>query len=162
MDFELYVQVRGPALLRAAFLLTGTHPAAEDLTQSVLEDALRHWRRVSRADHPDRYVQRMMLNRFLQQRRRRAGNEELLAEPDERGAGPDEGARVIDRDRLERLLAALPPRARAVLVLRFYLDLDERAVADLLGIAPGTVRSTVSRSLRVLRRAESESTGGPR
>jgi RNA polymerase sigma-70 factor (sigma-E family) len=150
-DFEGYVQARGPALLRVALLLTGQQHAAEDLTQAALEDALVHWGRVRRADHPDLYVQRMLLNRYLQGRRRRSSSEVVLADPDRGAADPDRTAAVADRDQVQRLLARLAPRARAMLVLRYYLDLADASIAAQLGVSPGTVRSTLSRALQSLR-----------
>jgi RNA polymerase sigma-70 factor (sigma-E family) len=152
MDFEEYVRSRSGSLLRFAYLLSGDQHTAEDLTQSALADALTHWRRVARADHPDRYVQRMLVNRYLQAKRRRAGNEQpadplAAEEPDQH----DEIARVSDRDQVKRLLDTLPPRSRAVLTMRYYLDLDDRAIAEATGMSPATVRSTVSRGLRGLR-----------
>lgn len=158
MEFEEYVRARGPALLRFAFVLSGNQHEAEDLTQSALEDALTHWRAVARADHPDRYMQRVLLNRFLQARRRRSSSEVLSADlgaylsVDRLPHGQDAAFRVGDRDEARQLLASLPPRARAVVVLRYYLDLDERSTAELLGMATGTVRSSLSRSLASLRR----------
>lgn len=151
MDFEEYVRVRGPALVRVALLLTGQQHAAEDLAQAALEDALVHWRRVCRADHPDLYVQRMLLNRYLQGRRRRSSSEVVLADPGRDAVTADRSADVADRDQVERLLARLGPRARAMLVLRYYLDLDDRAIAAQLGVGPSTVRSTLSRALQALR-----------
>lgn len=151
MDFEEYVRARGPALLRVSLLLTGQQHAAEDLVQAALEDALVHWGRVTRADHPDLYVQRMMLNRYLQGRRRRSSTEVVVAEPAPDAPETDRTARVADRDQVERLLARLGPRARAMLVLRYYVDLDDRAIATQLGVSPATVRSTLSRALQSLR-----------
>lgn len=151
MEFEEYVQARGPALLRVALLLTGQQHTAEDLTQAALEDALVHSGRVARADHPELYVQRMMLNRYLQGRRRRSSSEVVLADPGPDAADADRTADVADRDQVERLLARLAPRARAMLVLRYYLDLDDQSIAAQLGVSPSTVRSTLSRALQALR-----------
>lgn len=160
MDFEEYVQARGVALLRVAVLLTGDRHAAEDLLQTALEDAFLRWRRVCAADHPDRYVQRMLLNRYLSGRRRRSSTEVVLAEPPD-APRPDGSDDVADRDEVRRLLAGLPPRARAIVVLRYYADLDDHAIAGLLGIGPSTVRATLSRSLRALR-VTAETVGEPR
>ncbi len=151
MDFDEYVRARGPALLRFAYLLSGDRHTAEDLTQTALQDALVHWRKVTRAEHPERYLQRMITNRFLQSRRRRASTEVVTAEPSGTAATGDGMAGVIDRDEIRRLLAHLPARSRAVLILRYYLDLDDEAIAAFVGVAPVTVRSIVSRSLGALR-----------
>jgi RNA polymerase sigma-70 factor (sigma-E family) len=151
MDFDEYVRARGPALLRFAYLLSGDRHTAEDLTQAALQDALIHWRKVTRAEHPERYLQRMITNRFLQGRRRRATTEVVTLELPGTAAPGDGVAGVIDRDEIRRLLAHLPARARAVLILRYYLDLDDDAIAAFVGVAPVTVRSIVSRSLGALR-----------
>ena len=160
MDFEQYVQARGAALLRVAILLTADRHAAEDLLQAALEDALVRWKRVCAADHPDLYVQRMLLNRYLSGRRRRSSTEVVLAETPET-AEPDRGDAVADRDQVRRLLAGLPLRARAIVVLRYYCDLDDQGIAAQLGISPSTVRATLSRTLRALR-VTAETVGEPR
>jgi RNA polymerase sigma-70 factor (sigma-E family) len=155
VEFEEYVAARGQALLRLAYVLCGDAHAAEDLTQAALYDALRHWRKVSKADHPDAYVRRVLVNRFLSDKRRKASGELLVAEVEPVAhhpvLAPDPSAGVADRDEARRALAGLPPRARAVLVLRYYADLDDAAIAGTLGISPGTVRSTASRALATLR-----------
>jgi RNA polymerase sigma-70 factor (sigma-E family) len=154
--FEEYVVARGPALLRLAYVLTTDSHAAEDLVQSALADAYRHWRRVERADHPDAYVRRVLVNTHLSRQRRRSVHEltgsvrDIATDPV--GAGvPDPADAVVDRDAARRTLDALPPRARTVLVLRYYADLDDDAIADLLGLATSSVRSTASRALATLR-----------
>jgi RNA polymerase sigma-70 factor (sigma-E family) len=159
VEFEEYVAARGQALLRLAYVLAGDAHAAEDLTQAALYDTLRHWRKVSKATHPDAYVRRVLVNRFLTDRRRKSSGELLVddAEPISHSARavpslvPDPAAGVADRDELRQVLEGLAPRARAVLVLRYYADLDDTAIAETLGIAPGTVRSTASRALATLR-----------
>ena len=134
MDFEEYVGARGQALLRLAYVLTGDAHAAEDVTQAALYDALRHWRRVARASHPDAYVRRVLVNRYLATRRLRASSEVVLedVEPLATASAPDPATGVADRDEVRRVLAQLPPQARAVLVLRYYADLDDAAIADAL------------------------------
>jgi RNA polymerase sigma-70 factor (sigma-E family) len=153
VDFEQYVAARGQALLRLAYVLAGDAHAAEDLTQAALYDVLRHWRKVTRASHPDAYVRRVMVNRYLATRRLRASSEVVLAdvEPLATAFAPDPAIGVADRDQVRRALAELAPRARTVLVLRYYADLDDAEIADTLGVAPGTVRATASRALATLR-----------
>jgi RNA polymerase sigma-70 factor (sigma-E family) len=152
VDFDTYMRVRGSALLRFAYLLTGSRQDAEDLAQTALEDALIHWGKVTRAEHPDRYVERMITNRFLQGRRRRSATELVTDRSWADQASPgDTTAEIVDRDQIKRLLADLPPRVRAVLVLRYYLELDDEAIASMIGSAPGTVRSIANRGLGSLR-----------
>lgn len=150
MEFEEYVAARGPALLRFAFVLTRDAHAAEDLTQAALTDVLAKWKRVSAADHPDAYVRRAMLNRHLSWRRRRSAGEVVTADVPP-GLAADHGPGIDARDEARRFLAGLAPRARAVLVLRYYDDLDDDAIATALGVSPSTVRATASRALATLR-----------
>jgi RNA polymerase sigma-70 factor (sigma-E family) len=170
MDFEAYVAARGQALLRFGYVLTGDAHLAEDLTQTALAQTYRHWRRVSRLDHPDAYVRKAMLNAHLSWRRRRSSTERPTAEV-EPGIAQDASAAVADRDEMRRLLDTLPPRARSILVLRYYADLDDPSIAALLGISASTVRATASRAIAALRPAPDTSDtattdptqiGGPR
>ncbi|NHC45971.1 SigE family RNA polymerase sigma factor [Motilibacter aurantiacus] len=149
--FDEYATARGPALLRFAYALTGHREQAEDLLQTALADAYVHWRKVLRADDPDAYVRRMMLNRFLGWRRRRWSGE-LASEHVDPGASPDPAGDVVERDAVRRALATLPPRQRAVVVLRYLEDLDDAAIAATLGVSPGSVRVTAHRALAALRR----------
>lgn len=150
MEFEGYVAARGQALLRFAYVLTGDAQLAEDLTQTALAQTYRHWRRVSRLEHPDAYVRKAMLNAHLSWRRRRSSSERPTADVDP-GSTPDSSGPLADRDETRRLLDTLPPRARSILVLRYYADLDDPAIAALLGISPSTVRATASRAIASLR-----------
>lgn len=152
MDFDDYVSQRGGALLRLAYVLTGDGSRAEDLTQTVLTDAFRHWRKVCAASNRDAYVRRMLVNAHLDWHRRRSSLErptDLTGHHGAVAADPADG--VASRDELRRLLLTLPPRARTALVLRYFEDLDDARIADAMGISPGAVRSTVSRALATLR-----------
>jgi RNA polymerase sigma-70 factor (sigma-E family) len=152
VTFERYVAERGPSLLRLAYVLTGDAHLAEDLTQIALADAYRHWRRVAAAREPDAYVRRMLINAHLSWRRRRSSTERP-AEVAERAAGaaPDPADEVAARDRMRGLLVTLAPRARTVLVLRYYADLDDAGIAVAMGITESAVRATASRALAALR-----------
>jgi RNA polymerase sigma-70 factor (sigma-E family) len=154
--FEDYVARHGPALLRFAYVLTGDPHQAEDLTQTTLTDAYRHWRRVTGARNPEAYVRRVMVNRNLAWHRRRSSTEiPWERTPDVRVPG-DVADDVAGRDRTRRLLAGLAPRARTVLVLRYYADLDDAAIADVMKISQSAVRATASRALATLRDAVSD------
>jgi RNA polymerase sigma-70 factor (sigma-E family) len=153
VDFDEYVAERGEALLRLANVLTGDPVAGEDLTQATLVDVLRRWDRVSGASYPEAYVRRVMLNRFLSWRRRRATTEVLVSdiEPHARDWQADPAVALAARDELRRALIRLAPRARAVLVLRYYADMDDAAIAEAMGVGAGAVRATASRALAALR-----------
>ena len=153
MDFEGYVAARGQSLLQFAYLLTRDHHAAEDVVQSALADAYRHWSKVSRAEHPDAYVHRMILNTFIKSRRR-FWRSEVPSEnlPEEPSSSTSSATAIVDsRDQLRVALAELAPRARAVLVLRYWLDMDDVTIARQLGISPSSVRASASRALAALR-----------
>ena len=152
MEFDEYVAARSQALLRFAYVLTGDADRAEDLTQTALADALRHWRRVSRADHPDAYVRKMIVNAHTTWWRRRSSSELPTDTPrDDGGHVSDPADQVAARDEARRLLGSLAPRARTVLVLRYYADLDDVAIAEVMGISASGVRATASRALATLR-----------
>jgi RNA polymerase sigma-70 factor (sigma-E family) len=141
-----------PALLRFAAVLTGDRASAEDVVQEVLVRAHARWNRIGALDRPDFYVRKMVVNEFLSVRRRSwrvilAGS---AAEVDDRAA-PDWAADHADRALLLAELARLPARQRAVIVLRYYEGLRDGDIAELLGVAPATVRGYAHRALRALR-----------
>ena len=148
-DFGEYVAARWPRLVRAAVLLGCTPHEAEDVVQSALTRCLVKWSRVSRADDRDAYVHRVVVNTFIDHRRRMWRHEvptERL--PDRTEA--DGSLAVIDQIGVDRALAGLVEDQRIAVVLRYYLDLSEAQMAAVLGIAPGTVKSRLSRALAAL------------
>ncbi|WP_416973361.1 SigE family RNA polymerase sigma factor [Streptomyces sp. 4F14] len=148
-QFQEFVRSRWTRLVRTAYLLTGDAHHAEDLTQTALAKAYRSWRRVSRADSPEAYVRRMLVtcnnDRFRKQRVR----ESLTAAPPDTVSCPEHP--VEERGALLAALAELPPRQRAVIVLRYWEDLSEAEVAEVLGCSQGTVKSQASKGLAKLR-----------
>jgi RNA polymerase sigma-70 factor (sigma-E family) len=149
--FARFVREQTAALLRSAYLLTGSAAAAEDLVQDTLLRLLPKWDRVAGADVPMAYVRRSLVNGFLNQRRRQSSSELVIDELPERIVGRDVGVDVTNRDLVWRLLATLPDRQRAALVMRFFDDLADEEIAAALGCRVGTVRSLVSRGLAALR-----------
>ncbi|WP_134765884.1 SigE family RNA polymerase sigma factor [Nocardioides sp. 1609] len=145
--FEEFVRARQHALLRTAYLLTGSHADAEDLVQAALVKAVPHWRRI--ADHPEPYVRTILARESVSRWRRRRWREVAAAVLPDRGV-PD--ADVAEREDLRRALLSLAPRQRAVIVLRYLEDLTERETAETLGIAVGTVKSQARDGLAALRR----------
>jgi RNA polymerase sigma-70 factor (sigma-E family) len=147
--FEDFVAARGQALQRFGYALTGDWALAEDLLQTALARAYPRWPRAQR-DDPDAYVRKIMLNTWASWRRRRwRGEVPAVMVPDL--PGPDSFAAVDHRQALRLALAKLPPRQRAVVVLRYHQDLSERQVAELLAISVGTVKSQAARALAALR-----------
>ena len=157
MTFDDYVGQRGQSLLRLAHVLTSDAHLAEDLTQTALADAYRHWRKVAAADDPHAYVRRILVNAHLSFHRRRSSTERpTLMSDAATGTAGDHADSVAARDHMRRLLGTLQPRARTVLVLRYYADLDDQAIADLMGVAASTVRATATRALAALRQPDAE------
>jgi len=152
VSFEEFVYARSGSLLRTALLLTGQNQAeAEDLLQLALERAYRHWARVCRSGEPERYVRGILAHASADRWRRLARRAERPLPAAADPALPDHSAVVADRDYLLRALAALPPRQRAVLVLRYFDDLSEAETAAMLGCSVGTVKSQAARGLARLR-----------
>jgi RNA polymerase sigma-70 factor (sigma-E family) len=147
--FEEFVAGRGQALQRFGYALTGDWALAEDLLQTALARAYPRWSRVER-DNPEAYVRKIMLNTWSSWWRRRWRGE-LPTERLPEVAGPDRFGQVDSREALRSALAKLPPRQRAVVVLRYHQDLPEAQVADLLGISVGTVKSQAAKALATLR-----------
>ena len=147
--FDEFATAAWPRLRRSAYLLTGDHHLAEDLAQTALVRTYAHWRRVRRADALA-YTRRVLVNLNIDRIRRRHGTVEvgdtLLETVPSR---PD--TRVDERDEAVRLLHTLTDRERRIVVLRHYFDLSEAEVAHELGVARGTVKSTLSRALAKLR-----------
>jgi RNA polymerase sigma-70 factor (sigma-E family) len=144
-DFAEFVAARSGALLRTAYLLTGSHQDAEDLVQTALVKVVPKWGRL-REHEP--YVRRVMVNESISRWRRGRWRETPTADVrDVTGAEPDLAGNVA----LRRALGELAPRQRAVIVLRYFDDLTEPATAEVLGIAVGTVKSHARDGLARLR-----------
>lgn len=151
---EDFVAERGESLMRFAYLVTGHQADAEDLFQETLVDVHRKWDRVRASDHPYAYVRTMMTNRHTSSRRRKWHGErptDPVDMPSTADTWTDPSGRVDSDDALWQLLATLPDRMRTVLVLRYFEDLDDAEIADILGLAVSTVRATASRAVAQLR-----------
>ena len=163
-SFEEYVAGRGDALLRFAYLLSGDRHLAEDLVQEVLARMHQRWHRMDQVQQPDAYFRSAIVRQFLSWRRRLSSRERPLAGMPERPpTGPDDATRHAARDEIWRLLAILPRRQRAVLVLRYYEDLPDAEIAEVLGCRQATVRVHAARGLaglRQLMRSPGQPVGG--
>ncbi|MDG4823881.1 SigE family RNA polymerase sigma factor [Asanoa sp. WMMD1127] len=147
-SYVAFVETAWRRHIRLAMLLTGDRLRAEELLQDSLVRMYERWRKLSRLDDLHAYLRRSLVNNHTSGWRRRR-RESLVADlPDRAGPGVDLDPAA---DELRRALLALPPRQRAVVVLRHYEDLSERAVAELLGCSVGTVKSQHSRALEKLR-----------
>ncbi len=150
--FESFVTQRLPALYRYALVLTRDRHDAEDLVQEALTRTGARWWSVRRKDDPEGYVRTAML-RLLTNGRRRKVREVSMAAPPEPSLEDAAVDRLLSDASLRTRVAALPPRMRAVLVLRYVEERSEQEIAHLLGCSRGTVKSQASRALARLRDA---------
>ena len=148
--FEDFVRGRAGALLRTAYLLTGDRHTAEDLLQEVLERMYLRWPRI---DEPEAYARRALLNRATNRWRLRRRRPEAPMPAGTDPPAPDHADGVAVQTTVVAALRTLPPRQRAVVVLRYLDDLSESDVAHLLGCSVGTVKSHGARGLARLRTA---------
>ena len=152
--FDEFVNTRGPALLRFAYLLTGNAHQAEDLVQEALAKSHPRWDKIEQYEVPEAYVRKAVLRLYLSWRRRRSSTEVVVATMhDSMAVSMDETDRIAVREQLWQLLVKLPRMQRAVLVLRYFEDRDDDDIAGLLGCARATVRVHAARGLQRLRAA---------
>lgn len=150
--FDLFMAERWPRLVRSAYLLTGDRHDAEDLAQAALVKIFSSWRRVRRADNIDAYVQRVLINCNSNRFRKRRLTENPVSDvPDGLHIVGDHADELGERSGFMTALAALSPRQRTVIVLRFYEDLTEAQTAAAMGCTVGTVKSQTARALARLR-----------
>ena len=146
--FAEFVTRWSPALLRVAFLLTSDRGEAEDLLQTALLKTSRHWSKLADHEAAYPYVRRVLVTTHTSWRRRRRVHEVLIDSfPDHHVSQPP----VIEVGRALQALEQLPPRMRAVVVLRWYEGLSEAETAEALGCSVGSVKSQASRGLARLR-----------
>jgi RNA polymerase sigma-70 factor (sigma-E family) len=163
-EFVEFASAMSPRLRRTAFLLCGDWHTAEDLAQTALTKVFVSWRRIRRQDALHAYTNRTLINAYLAHRRLKRTGELLTATFPERAVqDPAPETRMV----LLEALATLPPRSRAVVVLRFWADLSVEQVADVMGCSTGNVKKLSARALDKLRlilgeaMAESGSSGMP-
>ena len=151
-DFRDFVAARSPALLRTATLLAGGDLAAgEDLLQDALAEVYRRWRRITDPQAREAYTRKVLVR--MATKTWRATRTASVSEPSPPSSRRRARSRpAIDRLDLRRYLSDLPVTQRAVLVLRFYEDLSEAQIADLMGTPAGTVKSRASTGLQTLKR----------
>ena len=150
-DFEDYVAARQHRLYRTAYLLCGDRDRAQDLVQTTLVALLRSWKKARLAQNPDAYAKKALIRAFLSEQRslrRSSSAHAFLRAGAESAAAPDPTElRVI----VLEALRTLPPKPRAMIILRYWEDLSVEETAALLGCSEGNVKSQCSRSLTKLR-----------
>jgi RNA polymerase sigma-70 factor (sigma-E family) len=149
-EFRQFVKSCSDGLFRTALLLSGDRGRAEDVVQTALFSTYGAWPRIR--DHQRRlaYARRCVLNEWLSWNRRRS-NSELPVDPMPETAQAGEQDGLAESKAVLSALSRLPPRQRAVVVLRYYEDLTEVQVARLLCCSIGTVKSQASAALAKLR-----------
>jgi RNA polymerase sigma-70 factor (sigma-E family) len=147
-EFIEFATVTSPRLRRTAFLLCGDWHTAEDLAQATLVKMFSSWRRINRRDAADAYATRTLVNTYLADKRRKRVGEILTDNLPER---PVQAQTPEVRVLVLNALATLPPKARAVVVLRYWSDLSVEQVATMLDCSTGNVKSQSSRALDKLR-----------
>ena len=147
-SFTRWASERQQALLRTAVLLCGDHHRAEDLVQDALTKVAVRWSRL-RDQHPDAYARQVMVRANISWWRKHRREVLTAYDVEQVSAAPEPERRIL----LLAALATLTPRQRAVIVLRYFEDLTERQVAEMLGVSVGTVKSQTHVSLRRLRDA---------
>jgi RNA polymerase sigma-70 factor (sigma-E family) len=150
-DFPGYAAASIPWLRRLALLLSRDWHSADDLVQATLAKLCLHWHRASAADSTDAYVRAILVREFVRGRRAAWSRRVSVTDhPPELPATEPDLDSLLD---LQAALASLTPRQRAVLVLRYYCDLDVNQSAEALQCTPGTVKSQTAKALAALRRA---------
>ena len=138
--FTDFVRAHSASLFRTAYLMTGDYQRAEDLLQTTLVRVYQRWPRVQRMDWPVGYARKVLVSQASSWWRRRSSHESpaLIRDQPTRQDQMDE---VAEHERVWQAVLTLPPRQRAVTVLRYYEDLSEAEIAETLSMAPGTVKS---------------------
>jgi RNA polymerase sigma-70 factor (sigma-E family) len=156
-EYVEYVSARLPALHRAAYLLCGDGHRADDIVAATTMVLYRHWRKAREANNLDAYVHRILVRKFLEERRLHWARVRLMPDlPEQRRPGlaaePAPERAVEQRDLLRDALARLSRPQRTVLVLRFACDMSVEDVAAVLRCSTGNVKSHTSRGLAAMRR----------
>ncbi|HJQ01719.1 MAG TPA: SigE family RNA polymerase sigma factor [Jatrophihabitans sp.] len=154
MTFEQYAMQRLPVLLGTARAICADDALAEDLVQDVLIKLHARWSLISSMDAPDAYVRRMLVNEYLSWRRKWLRTDRALVArqlPESIATGADFASRQAERADLLAEVRRLPARQRAVIGLRYFADLTDAEIADLLGCRQSTVRVHAARALKALR-----------
>lgn len=148
-EFSEFASHRWLALTRSVALLGASRHEAEDLAQTTLMKCYQSWSKVTSADNQDAYVYRVLLNAYRESHRRRWwGERPTRVLPDT--ARPDLSGDIDTAEAVRRSLSRLSQGQREAVVLRYFVHMTEQQIADVLSIAPGTVKSRLSRALEHL------------
>jgi RNA polymerase sigma-70 factor (sigma-E family) len=153
-QFREFVAARSRSLLHTAYLLTGDWEQGRDLVQTALASTARRWSRLRDREQPETYVRRAIYHAQVDRFRLLSWGRETVTDslPDQpSGQGADWADSVVQRQDIMAALRRLPKRQRAVIVLRYFEDRPDNEIAEILGVAPGTVRSQTHKALVSLR-----------
>jgi RNA polymerase sigma-70 factor (sigma-E family) len=159
-DFTAFYVATWPRLFRTTYAVAGDRQRTEDALQTAFGRAWSRWSRVSQTDDPVAYVRRMAINAALERHRTAPARHETSVPSVPDSPTPDDA--TVDRHAAWEAVRTLPPRQRAVVVLRYYEGLSEREIADVLGCRPGTVKSQAAAALATLRALLDEAEGSRR
>ena len=151
-DFEAFAVTRSRPLLRSAYLLCGDQAMAEDLVQTALARLYSAWPRLKRRDELDGYARTIVARAFVDETRRPWRRERPVAQLPGVTSPGDDAEATAGRIAMLDALRSLPPRQRAVVLLRVWEDLSVEQTAEALSISAGTVKSQLSKALETLRR----------
>jgi RNA polymerase sigma-70 factor (sigma-E family) len=152
--FDQFAADRIDRLLRFATALTCDPYLAQDVVQEVLVRVQAKWARIGPMQGRDQYVRRMIINEYLSWRRRKAARTVAASHSTLDAISTpiaDPATQYAERDAMRVVIAQLPRKQRAALMLRYYDDRTDAEIAELLGCSAGTVRSHISRALGTLR-----------
>ncbi len=150
-EYVQYVRTRLPRLHRTAYALCGDAHKADDIVQVTIAALYLNWKKISRVENVDGYVHRILVRRYLDERRRWWSRVQLRVDVPEVMPGDAPERHIAQRDELVSALRELPKGQRAVLVLRFLNDLSVAETAEAMGCSEGTVKSQTARGLAALR-----------
>lgn len=150
-EYAAFFAASWPRLFRTTYAVAGDRQLTEDALQTAFAHAWASWAKVAAADDRLAYVRRMAVNAALARHRKSSSRRErAVAVVPDAGRPSGEDA-FLSTDETWQAVKELPPRQRAVVVLRYYEDLTEQEIADVLGCRPGTVKSQASAALASLR-----------
>ncbi|MHA6758830.1 SigE family RNA polymerase sigma factor [Streptacidiphilus sp. PAMC 29251] len=157
-EFREFVAARSKPLLHTAYLLTGDWEQGRDLLQTALAATAARWSKLRDRQQPEAYVRRALYHAQVDRTRRLSWRRETVTAelPEHPLPGPDHADAIAQRQDIVAALRRLPQRQRAVIVLRYFEDRPDGEIAEILGIAPGTVRSQTHKALTALRVAFSD------
>ncbi len=149
-EFDEFMMASWTSLYRSAVLMTGDVHLAEDLLQNTMGKVYKAWPRFSRVEHPRAYARKILANEVSSWWRKRSSSELPIASRADDTSTPGHDDRIAQADMVWRALRQLPARQRAVMVLRYYEDLNGAEIAAALGISQGAVKAHAHQALRAL------------